>query len=437
MITSKYLSMAQIITGQDLFFYGMRIDSSEINLIIFNESLEPNTPLSISTEGQNDLVWRFEKTDDGYYYIINSKSALYLEPANYPITTGTKVIQNPPKGNDNQKWKLLTSGQYTYYVLPKLNDNLYLTNYGANITLSEFSNLNGVIQKWGLSDCFPENSMVKTDKGQSIKISEVKKGQRLISYNQWSRKIEFATVDTLLVHSAKEYSLTKITFINTDFIVAGINNGIFLQEVEATENHPIMTNNGYERIGDLKKGDTIQYYSSLDDKINEGILVSVERNFRKVNEVYNIKFNNGNSYILNSVIASPKCPFVSIKTENSLVEISEILRNQMSPKLELMDKVLIPIKYADKTELIIRIDERKDEVTFFNQIYLQVNEQKIFPAHSDKSSLIGSDDDNYLILNKGDFFDLKFIIPKNLKIETLQLVAKGYYETIEYNHTAR
>ena len=420
------ISMIINVFSQKDCWYGMRTDSSEYELIIFNNSQEVGAYLSI---GKGDCSWKEIKTDDGYYYILNQNSGLYLMPEkNLPIA-GNKIIQAAPNGTDIQKWIRISAGSYSYYYLPKLNENLYITVIGAHVTLQQYK---GITQKSYI--CFPKNTLLNLQNGSTIQIRDLKKGTQILSYNPQTKKTEFAKVEKLIIHNDTTYNLTRITFTNSQTLYASLNDEIELLQIEGTENHPILTTDGYRTLGNITENDKILYYSEFNNKIIECSILQVEKNYRTVNEVYNIKLENGNPYIINNIIASPKCPFVYVKQNGIYQQIDEILKNQVSDKLDRYDYLEIPFEMIENNTLEIKIAEIKDEISYLDHIYLQVGEQ-IIQAECKTEILqkTQSNDNEYYQLQKGEYFELVFNLPDNIdKTTKIQLVAKGYYELFNY-----
>lgn len=351
-------------------WYGMRADSSEYELIIFNNSNKVGDCLSI---GEGECYWVEIKTDDGYYYIMNNKSGLYLQPEKNLPSENSKIIQAAPNGSDIQKWIRISAGDYFNYYLPKLNENLYITVVGASVTLQPYT---GLPQKSYV--CFPYNTQIQTING-IIDIENIKSGMQILSYNPQIQQTEFATVKELQIHTDTTYQLTKITFINNNLLYASTNKNITLFEIEATANHPILTTKGLKKISEINKRDTILYYSEFDNKLQECTILDINRKSRTVDKVYNIKLTNDNLYIANGLIASPKCPFVYAKKNGTYQKIDEILRNQMSSKLDKYDYLDIPYEMINNGKLTVKISEEKDEISYLDHIYLQVGDKTIKP----------------------------------------------------------
>lgn len=431
--------MSMILTAQSDNFseviYVVDDNGIQQQLDIFNNSKTPGAVLSISP-GEMYTYFNFIKQPDGYYHIINSESGLYLETQSSPAYAGCKIIQNAPKGNDNQKWKILPGkwlelygfGYQCYFIMPKSNDELYITIKGASVVLSKYSTNQTVeTQTFTFGDCFPETVYILTDRGY-IPISDVIKGELVASWNIISDKIEYSPVDSVLIHNGKEYSLTRISFVNHNMLYATTNDYFNIELIDATENHPLLTPEGYKPVGNIVEGDKILYYSEYSQKLEECIVVRVQKNYSTVNEVYNIKLSNGMPYIVNHTIASPKCPYVSILNDDEIFEVSEILRNQLSHFLDKFEYIEIPITNISGNVLNIRIDERKDEISYIDNVYLMADNEICIPQTSERIPEIELADDKYLEMKKDDWLDLSFKLNKPVSdYLSIKLVVKGYY----------
>jgi hypothetical protein len=90
---------------------------------------------------------------------------------------------------------------------------------------------------------------------------------------------------------------------------------------------------------------------------------------------------------------------------------------------------MVPNNFINNNSLKIKIDERKDEITFIDYLYLEIEGEFIYPEHSDLKLL--NNDNDYVVLNKGEFVVLNFKIPQHLIDSKIFLKAKGYYEIVE------
>jgi hypothetical protein len=280
--------------------------------------------------------------------------------------------------------------------------------------------------------CFVENTPILNTENQEIKIKDVKSGMTVRTYNSLAKKMEISEVKQLLEHKDKEYSLTKVVFINSNCLYASNSDELSLLEIQGTDNHPLLTNNGVKKIGELSLSDKLKYYNMSTGLVEECEILNIVKNNKKVNAVYNLKFSNKNSfYLVNGIPASSKCPFVHVKINGEYQLVDEILRNQVSNKLDREDVLEIPSKSISNGKLEVKIEEIKDEISFIDNIYLKIDDVIIYPSDNVLSEKLNSADNSFLQLNKGDSINLTFEIPFTLTgTEKVVLHAKGYYDLL-------
>jgi antitoxin component YwqK of YwqJK toxin-antitoxin module len=274
--------------------------------------------------------------------------------------------------------------------------------------------------------CFVENTPILNTENQEIKIKDVNPGMTVRTYNSLTKKMEVSEVKQLLEHKDKEYSLTKVVFINSNSLYASNSGELTLLEIQGTDNHPLLTNKGVKKIGELSLSDKLMYYNISTGLVEECEILNIVKNNKTVNAVYNLKFNNKNSfYLVNGIPASAKCPFVHVKINGEYQLVDEILRNQVSNKLDRVDVLEIPSKSISNGKLEVKIEEIKDE------IYLKIDDVIIYPSNNMLSEKLNSADNSFLQLNKGESINLIFEIPFTLTgNEKVVLNAKGYYDLL-------
>jgi hypothetical protein len=124
------------------------------------------------------------------------------------------------------------------------------------------------------------------------------------------------------------------------------------------------------------------------------------------------------------------CPFFYYVVNNNEFLGGEIIRNQNSKEKDLIGSSEIKKEYLKSDSIKLVIKEEKDETSYIDEIYILINDKiKIYPICTDRNiqNLINIADNKYAIMNKGDYFNLKFEIPKNLNIQKSSIVSKGYY----------
>jgi hypothetical protein len=121
------------------------------------------------------------------------------------------------------------------------------------------------------------------------------------------------------------------------------------------------------------------------------------------------------------------CPFVYLVDDQNKIYKGEILRYLNTEYTETWQKLDLKLDAKIYSKLKICISEEKDETTYLNSVYLNINGKVHTPKliTSDIRKII-SDDDKYVKLSKGEIIELHFDFEPEL-IKTCVLQAKGYY----------
>jgi hypothetical protein len=121
------------------------------------------------------------------------------------------------------------------------------------------------------------------------------------------------------------------------------------------------------------------------------------------------------------------CPFVYLGDIQNKIYKGEILRYLNAEYTETWQKLDIKLDAKIYSNIKICISEEKDETTYLNSVYLEINGKIHTPKLiTSKNSKIISDDDKYVKLSKGEIIELQFDFKPEL-IKTCVLHAKGYY----------
>ena len=128
------------------------------------------------------------------------------------------------------------------------------------------------------------------------------------------------------------------------------------------------------------------------------------------------------------------CPFFYYSTLNGNVYGGEIIRNQNSIDKDKLDNVLIDKQYIKNNTLKLIITEEKEEISYLDNLFLEINNSIIINVNSTNSDILKKiikNDNEYLLLKENDSFEVFFDIPLNIEIKQVKLFSKGYYKTIK------
>jgi serine/threonine protein kinase len=127
------------------------------------------------------------------------------------------------------------------------------------------------------------------------------------------------------------------------------------------------------------------------------------------------------------------CPFFYYKYNSELVFGGELIKNQNSISKEKLDVTYLDKKYFNSDTLRLMITEEKDEISYLDNIFLIINDNVIVPPiidDSNKNTLLINEDKKYLIMNKGDDFELMFVLPDIDNFKSAKICSKGYYRPL-------
>jgi hypothetical protein len=376
--------------------------------------------------------------ESSYYFdgalssITKYKNGLFFESYSKDIGTGELS-----EGQVDENGKIIEIEKIVFETRGKAstikNEDGEFINYeyllnGTKVSKKEYWEM----WEFYFGGCFAENTPILNTENQEIKIKDVKSGMTVRTFNSLTKKMEVAEVKQLLEHKDKEYLLTKVVFINSNSLYASNSEELSLLEIQGTDNHPLLTNNGVKKIGELSLSDKLKYYNMSTGLVEECEILNIVKNNKTVNTVYNLKFNNKNSfYLVNGIPASGKCPFVHVKINGEYQLVDEILRNQVSDKLNRENVLELPHNSIANGKLEIKIEEIKDEISFIDNIYIKIGDKVIYPSQNSLNEKLIKEDNTFLKLNKGESIILNFEIPFAVSgNEKVMLNAKGYYNLL-------
>ncbi len=129
----------------------------------------------------------------------------------------------------------------------------------------------------------------------------------------------------------------------------------------------------------------------------------------------------GETFDCNNLAA---CPWVYVVGVDGPVRIGEILRDVRGKAAYTLQDLALPA--ADRGPLHLRLAEEEDEVTFLDEIYVEVDGEKLAPAACATTAApayCAADHVPYR-LEKGDAIELTFDLPAS---STPTVFARGYY----------
>jgi hypothetical protein len=161
---------------------------------------------------------------------------------------------------------------------------------------------------YGMDICFPGNVQVLMWDGSKKILSEIKKGDKIITVDPRTKQSATTSVTALVSHEEKNYAITRLILLGVDEKHTGIGTDVKLstKELNATPNHPVMTANGEKKTGDVKEGDEILCMDKQKGVYEKYIVWNKTEQAGGVQKVYNIETNGGSTFIMNEVMVLQK-----------------------------------------------------------------------------------------------------------------------------------
>jgi hypothetical protein len=151
--------------------------------------------------------------------------------------------------------------------------------------------------------CFPGDAMVTMADGTGKKISEIKPGEFVLSFDKEKKRICPTLVKQVQMHEGS-FPMMKLKFDDPqNDLLASTEAIVSTSFLEATANHPVMTTQGVKPLSEIKINDIIYLYS--DNTRKEVKVVSIKPNTYSAGKVYNLITEYGN-YFVNGIMVMMK-----------------------------------------------------------------------------------------------------------------------------------
>lgn len=161
---------------------------------------------------------------------------------------------------------------------------------------------------YGTDICFPGTDEVTMADGSKKLLTDVQPGEEILSVDPVTHQSINVKVKELVAHEAKNYAITHLILIHSTITETAREHRIILnvQELEATPNHPMMTESGAKHIGAIQEGEKVL---CLNEKSGQYRLYTVWDKTEKaggIQKVYNIEAASGKTFVINGVMVMQK-----------------------------------------------------------------------------------------------------------------------------------
>ncbi|WP_169728009.1 Hint domain-containing protein [Adhaeribacter aquaticus] len=161
---------------------------------------------------------------------------------------------------------------------------------------------------YGNDICFPGDQLVAMANGQKKFLHQVKAGDQVLTIDPETKKTTKVEVKGLIAHEAKNYAITRLVVVSATEKAGQEGKEIKLTSkiLEATPNHPMLTQQGNRKIGEIAAGEEVL---CLDNKTGNYTVHTVLQKMEYaggVQKVYNIDASGGTTFMMNDVMVMQK-----------------------------------------------------------------------------------------------------------------------------------
>lgn len=161
---------------------------------------------------------------------------------------------------------------------------------------------------YGNDICFPGDEMVTMAGGGTKMLKTVKAGDEVITIDPATNKSSVVKVKELTTHDAKNYALTRLVLVSA--VVKNTKAGEFInlnsKVLQATPNHPMLTKQGSQKMGEIKTGQEVLCLNEQTGKYEVFTVLQKTEKGGGIQKVYNIIADGGSTLLMNGVMVMQK-----------------------------------------------------------------------------------------------------------------------------------
>ncbi len=155
--------------------------------------------------------------------------------------------------------------------------------------------------------CFPGQATVTMADGTQKPIAEVKAGEQIASYNRQTGEMEIAEVLEVQTHEGKAYELATLLLTDDALTASTANSLAHIVKIQATPNHPLLTQHGRKAVNQLKASDLVYVRNPQTGEFGTYTIhqMSLQKFPTTVTKVYNLVTDKQN-YLVNDAVVLDK-----------------------------------------------------------------------------------------------------------------------------------
>ncbi len=161
---------------------------------------------------------------------------------------------------------------------------------------------------YGSDICFPGDMEIAMSDGSKKALQSIKAGDKVITVDPQTGVAAITQVNKLVAHEEKNYAITQLLLVavTEKYASGGKEINMITKEMQATPNHPVMTNLGEKKMSDLHTGEEILCFDEPTGTYKRFQVWKIREQAGGVQKVFNIETDNGNTFIVNDVVVLKK-----------------------------------------------------------------------------------------------------------------------------------
>jgi hypothetical protein len=161
---------------------------------------------------------------------------------------------------------------------------------------------------YGNDICFPGDELVTMANGEKKMLKTIKSGDEVITIDPATKKESAVKVKELTIHEAKNYALTQLVLVSAKIrnTNAGQLVNLNAKVLQATPNHPMLTKQGNQKMGQIAEGQEVLCLNEQTCRYETFTVLQKTERGGGVQKVYNIVADGGSTLLMNGVMVMQK-----------------------------------------------------------------------------------------------------------------------------------
>lgn len=161
---------------------------------------------------------------------------------------------------------------------------------------------------YGTDICFPGNMQVSMADGGTRELASIRPGDRIITLDPATQQTQVITVKELTRHTPKNYAITRLTLLSAQTTTTAAGTEVVLsgKVLQATPNHPVLTQQGQKKIGEIAAGDELLCLDNTTGRYQAFTVWHKAESAGGLQPVYNIVADKGTTFVMNGVMVMQK-----------------------------------------------------------------------------------------------------------------------------------